>query len=88
MVDVGHRDVFYTIPMYVEWKQWVLITRTAGKNQDRARTYLPVKLLKKYEDVDSVPTVIVFNFEAFTAKCTPRSALYDASFYDFDVLSR
>ena len=45
MVDVGRRDVFCTIPTYVEWKRWVLRMRAAGENQERARTYLTVKLL-------------------------------------------
>ena len=35
-----------------------------------------------------VPTIMAFNIEVFTAKCTHCSALYDASFCDFYVLSR
>ena len=30
----------------VEWKRWVLRARAAGENQERARTYLPIKLLR------------------------------------------
>ena len=45
-----------------------------------------ISSLKRYEDVISVPTVVGFDIEAFTAEYTPCSALYDASFCDFDVL--
>ena len=47
-----------------------------------------VSSLKRYDDVNSVPTVTVFDFEAFTAKCTPCPELYDASFCNFDILSQ
>ena len=47
-----------------------------------------VSSLKSYDDVNSVPTVTAFDFEAFTEKCTPYSAMYDPSFCDFDVLLR
>ena len=48
MVDLGWWNVFHTIPTYVEWKQWFFRTRTAGKNQELVRTYLPIRLLTTY----------------------------------------
>ena len=39
-----------------------------------------VSSLKRYEDVIFVPTVVGFDIEAFTAKCTLCYASYDASF--------
>ena len=44
--------------------------------------------LKRYDDINFITTVTAFYLEAFTAKCTPYSAMYDPSFCDFDVLSR
>ena len=44
-----------------------------------------VSSLKRYEDVNSAPTVAGLDVDAFTVKCTPCSASYDASFCEFDV---
>ena len=47
--------------------------------------------LKRYndgEDVNSAPTVVVFDVEAFTSNCTPCSVFYNATFCDCDILSQ
>ena len=46
MVDVGQRDVFCTIPTYVGLKWWV--------SRERARTYLPNKLLRDTVSLNSL----------------------------------
>ena len=71
MVDVGRRDVFCTIPTYVEWKRWVLRTRAAGENRERARTYLPVFLLTLHHDTISFTSICGNKFPGICSAYNP-----------------
>ena len=69
MVDVGRLNVVCIISTYVEWKWWVLRTRVAGKNQERARTYLPVKLLSRGLNLWKLVVITHFKQFQFTDSC-------------------
>ena len=88
MVDVGRRDVFRTIPTYVEWKQWVLRTRAAGENRERARPYLPVKLLGRKVIAVALPETETMVVAVLCMKYTSSSRnKWRANFYVWIHLS-